>query len=355
MVKTAMGGTYWYGWSMLLPEDFDFKGSKTIVMQLATYPSPRNGRFPAGANGPFMHIDADGKMVFHLQHQGDDRDSVCDRTPIAGDVSKLRGRWIDFVMHARWTGDPDGFLRFWFRVGDEPYVQPIDYKGRTWWNDEDKGPYFKMGLYMGDPGWKGPPERTLYTDEYRLGDADSSFEEVAPPSPVKTSASLIGQSKGKANDNEKRGGVAPAARQWAVHEIALTAQGKYANPYTDVTVTATFAGPEGRKLTARGFWDGGAAFKVRFTPTAPGDWKYDITSSPADAGLTAAGSFRAAPAAPGDHGFVRRDPDHPLFWVRDDGHRYFMLGQTYYELVGNAAAGGGWKKAIEKCHEHGIS
>jgi hypothetical protein len=85
-------------------------------------------------------------------------------------------------MQARWTGDPDGFLKFWYRADSEPYRQKIDYRGRTWWNDEDKGPYFKMGAYMGEPGWKGPLQRVLYTDEYRLGDATSSFEDAAPPS-----------------------------------------------------------------------------------------------------------------------------------------------------------------------------
>ncbi|MCX8038580.1 MAG: heparin lyase I family protein, partial [Candidatus Sumerlaeia bacterium] len=180
MMKTEIGGTYWYGWAMYLPDTFEFRGSATIVMQLATYPTLRTRRFPCKANGPFLHINSKGALVFHHQHKGDTRDAVCDEFILADDVSALRDRWLDFVMHAKWTGDPDGFLRVWMKIGNEPYVQKIDYKGRTWWNDEDKGPYFKMGAYMGDPGWKGPPERTLYTDEYRLGDAQVRFEDVAP-------------------------------------------------------------------------------------------------------------------------------------------------------------------------------
>jgi enterochelin esterase-like enzyme len=180
MARTEIGGTYWYGWSMMLPEDFDHTGSKTIVMQLASYPTPRNGKFPCNANGPFLHIDAEGKLVLHLQHAGDDRDMVCDHFTLADDVQPLKGKWIDFVMHAKWTGDKDGFCKLWMKVHDNNYFQKMDYAGRTWWNDEDKGPYFKLGAYMGEPGWKGPAERTLYTDEYRLGDENSSFDEVAP-------------------------------------------------------------------------------------------------------------------------------------------------------------------------------
>lgn len=37
-----------------------------------------------------------------------------------------------------------------------------------------------MGAYMGEPGWDGPETRTLYTDEYRLGSKDATFEDVAP-------------------------------------------------------------------------------------------------------------------------------------------------------------------------------
>ena len=181
MKRTEIGGTYWYGWSMMLPEDFDFSGSQTIVMQLATWPSPRNGKFPCSANGSYMMVDSEGRLVFLLQRQGENEDAVCEKFIVMNNVSDARGDWIDFVMHAKWTGDPDGFLKFWVKKkNDAKYFQKIDYKGRTFWNDEDKGPYFKMGLYMGDPGWTGPPERTVYTDEYRMGNAACDFDDVDP-------------------------------------------------------------------------------------------------------------------------------------------------------------------------------
>lgn len=180
-MRTEIGGEYWYGWSMQLPKDFDPKGHQTIVMQLATYPSPRNGKFPCKANGPFMHITAEGKLVFHLQHAGEGGvDSVCDEFLIHPDITKTQGQWLDFVMHAKWTGDKTGFLKFWVKQHDNHYEQKIAYGGRTWWNDEDKGPYFKMGAYTGDPKWGGPESIRVLTDEFRLGDAASSFEEVAP-------------------------------------------------------------------------------------------------------------------------------------------------------------------------------
>jgi hypothetical protein len=179
MRRTEIGGTYWYGWSMYLPADFDHRGSDTIVMQLASWPTPRNGRFPHSANGPYLEIQPDGRLIMHLQHKGEDTDMVCDDFVVAEDITNLRGNWIDFVMHAKWTGNRDGVFQLWIRSGDKQFVQKVDYSGPTWWNDEGAGPYFKMGAYMGEPGWKGPQSRTVYTDEYRLGDETSSFDEVA--------------------------------------------------------------------------------------------------------------------------------------------------------------------------------
>jgi hypothetical protein len=83
------------------------------------------------------------------------------------------------VRQAKWTGNKDGFFKFWLKMNDR-YEQKIYYQGLTWWNDEDDGPYFKMGAYMGEPGWEGPESRTVYTDEYRLGNEQASFEDVAP-------------------------------------------------------------------------------------------------------------------------------------------------------------------------------
>jgi len=116
---------------------------------------------------------------FILQRKGASADSECSRQSILK-VSEARGQWTDIVMHVKWTGNKDGFLKLWTKVGNGPYVQKLDIKGATFWNDEGAGPYFKTGLYKGDPNFKGPAPRVLYIDEYRLGDANSGFGQVAP-------------------------------------------------------------------------------------------------------------------------------------------------------------------------------
>jgi len=125
-------------------------------------------------------VISNNTLRFNFQHQGDVADLQCDKFAL-GNVSDMRGKWVDFVMHSKWTGNSDGFLKLWMKVGNGAYVQMVDYTGRTFWNDEDRGPYFKMGLYKGNTNWKGAgAPRYLYTDEYRLGNSSSSFADVTP-------------------------------------------------------------------------------------------------------------------------------------------------------------------------------
>jgi hypothetical protein len=179
MRRTEIGRTYWYGWSIFIPSDWqDTNPGFDIVQQFATFPTRRGRRFPCGGNGSKISRRGNS-LILDFQRQGNSVDVECTSYPLVR-VSEIRGQWADFVMHVKWTGNTDGFLRIWTKVGNDSYVQRLDYTGRTFWNDEGDGPYFKMGLYKGDPNWDGPAPRTVYTDEYRLGDDRSSFEEVAP-------------------------------------------------------------------------------------------------------------------------------------------------------------------------------
>jgi hypothetical protein len=143
--------------------------------------------------------------------------------------------------------------------------------------------------------------------------------------------------------------------QWSMHEIALESQRASANPYTNVEVAARFTGPGGVTKDVRGFWDGGLTFKVRFAPTARGEWTYTITSKPADAGLAAEGAFTVTAPLPGGHGFLRRDTEFPTSFVFDDGTRFFMVGTTYYDILLNARAGDAWKESVTNITHSGMN
>lgn len=179
MQRTVLGNTYWYGWSIYIPPDWqDTPRGYDIVNQWLVYPAQIHFKKACGAAGSYIARNQD-KFTFAFQRQGDTQEVVCTRYPLA-EVADIRGKWVDFVMHVKWTGDQDGHLKLWMKIGNEPYQVMVDYTGSTYWNYAKTGPYFKMGLYKGDPNFKGPAPRYLYTANYRLGDASSDFQAVNP-------------------------------------------------------------------------------------------------------------------------------------------------------------------------------
>jgi hypothetical protein len=58
--------------------------------------------------------------------------------------------------------------------------------------------------------------------------------------------------------------------------VALKAQ--YDNPYDlrQVSLDGIFTGPDGKQMKVPGFWDGQAAWAVRFTPSQVGEWSYSL-------------------------------------------------------------------------------
>ena len=109
---------------------------------------------------------------------------------------------------------------------------------------------------------------------------------------------------------------APKVERWDTHEIELTAAGSYANPFKDVSVTATFTHTSsGKTITIDGFHDGGSTWRLRFMPTELGDWTY--TTSSADSGLNGktgtidciapAKAYLRGPLAVQGHHFVHAD------------------------------------------------
>lgn len=178
-LKTEIGDERWYGWKYYWPEDFDFS-SGGIIGQFPAYP-PKLGRKMRndGCSGAGTDLRLNGHNVeLTFQRPTDERDILCTHHTIAADVTK--GVWHSIVVHAKWTGNKDGFIEIYWDG-----VKTVSLKNQpTFWDDEDKGPYFKHGAYKGDPGWKGTEPYVLYTDDLRIGDKNSSYSQVCPDCPA---------------------------------------------------------------------------------------------------------------------------------------------------------------------------
>ena len=126
--------------------------------------------------------------------------------------------------------------------------------------------------------------------------------------------------------------------QWKVVEISLTSTRTYSDPFDQVEVTAEFSGPEGRIIKRQAFWDGDSTWKIRFAPTAMGEWKMvtscsDITNT----GLNAISRSITCKPYSGNldiykHGFLKIGDNHRYF-VYDDGIPFFYLGDTHWLYI----------------------
>ena len=125
------------------------------------------------------------------------------------------------------------------------------------------------------------------------------------------------------------------SRQWRVTEIAMTSGKLYAHPVVDVQCIADFTGPTGESYGVPAFWDGGKTWRIRFSPTTPGEWSYATRCRPPDPGLHGQrGAFVAAPAR-GDNplyrhgGMLKISPDR-RYLTHTDGAPFFWLGDTWW-------------------------
>lgn len=192
------GQAYWLGVSVFLPADWnmDYGGTSNG--------NPVEERLAGGIVLQFHdrgYLDETWRyglpmVVRHTKNgfQISNRASGCGSRPGCNEGTPLRqfkadnipmklGQWNDFVMHLKFTSDADGFIRIWVNGNLE-----LDEKGRNYYEEHTRYPFFKMGLYQSQykfSGWSenivwNVNERTLYHDELRIGGAQSSYDEVAP-------------------------------------------------------------------------------------------------------------------------------------------------------------------------------
>ncbi|MEI6501102.1 MAG: DUF5060 domain-containing protein, partial [Armatimonadota bacterium] len=145
------------------------------------------------------------------------------------------------------------------------------------------------------------------------------------------------------------GKVTPSAASVALYEkLELTAGlgATWDNPYDpdQVALDATFTSPSGRRFAVPGFFmvqhrrevrggtevmipEGSGVWKVRFTPSEVGVYKWSLKLKDRNGEVTGgAGSFRCAAAR--SRGFVRTSKADPHYLAFDNGDGYFAIGHN---------------------------
>lgn len=123
---------------------------------------------------------------------------------------------------------------------------------------------------------------------------------------------------------------------WGHFETSVVNSRSYANPFTDVSLVATFIRPDKGRVSFWGFYDGdghggqmGNVWRLRFMPDQVGIWSYECSFS--DGASGASGVFRCV-ADGANPGPLRIDPVNPHCWVFADGSHFFPRAYTAPEL-----------------------
>lgn len=139
--------------------------------------------------------------------------------------------------------------------------------------------------------------------------------------------------------------------QWDMIELAARIRATYANPFRDVTVTAELTSPTREKVVARGFYDGGQTWRVRFAPSQTGEWEYRLVVRDETGEGEARGSFDCV--APQRVGFVRVSKHDPAKLTLADGSPFVAIGGGCFSPWEPWATGGGsFKDYLTLHHEH---
>jgi hypothetical protein len=108
------------------------------------------------------------------------------------------------------------------------------------------------------------------------------------------------------------------------------------NPFLDASLTGSFAKADGSdRRTVEGFCDSadGRVFRIRFMPSAPGDYAYTVIYKQGGVDTTKTGSFKAT--AGHRRGPIRVDAKYPWHFIWEGtGEHYFFHGTTAFWLMG---------------------
>ncbi|MBN1580948.1 MAG: DUF4038 domain-containing protein [Anaerolineae bacterium] len=140
--------------------------------------------------------------------------------------------------------------------------------------------------------------------------------------------------------------------KWTIFEAIIDSDRDYDNPFWDVAVRIELRSPSGKARTVDAFWDGGRAWRVRFSPDETGEWQWmSVCSDRGNVGLHDQGGRFACVPYRGDNPLYSHGPvgvssngchfeyadGTPFFWLADtawngvlraqeaDWHRYLRL------------------------------
>src|SRR5262249_5185713 len=130
---------------------------------------------------------------------------------------------------------------------------------------------------------------------------------------------------------------APSVEAYDFLEIAAQVERPdVGNPFTEAALTGSFGKVgEQKRIPVDGFCDStnGAIFRIRFMPSAAGDYAYTLAYRQGNFEKTHSGTFNATPSR--RKGPIRVDPKYPWHFIWEGtGEHYYFNGTTAFWLMG---------------------
>lgn len=144
---------YSYGFSMFIPNNFPIVPTRLVLAQWKQNEENDN----VLVDNPILALRYQkGELFITLQ-------TTKDKTRIFRTREEVRGKWLDFVFHVKFTREEKGFVKVWMNK-----KQIVDYKGVSAYSEKYNYPkpghfYFKMGLYRD----RMDESMAIYIDEFK--------------------------------------------------------------------------------------------------------------------------------------------------------------------------------------------
>lgn len=143
---------YIYSFSLFLPRDFPVLPVRLVIAQWKQFCPARS----CTPDNPVLSVRYAGGELFVQQRVGP-KSAVLYRTR-----EEVRGRWLDFRFHIRFSRQSNGYIRGWLNRDAIIDRQGISAYQAAGGYTEDNRFYFKMGLYRD----QALEPMTIYVDEY---------------------------------------------------------------------------------------------------------------------------------------------------------------------------------------------
>jgi peptide/nickel transport system ATP-binding protein len=167
--NVAWDEVVWYGFSTFIAADFALPANVGCV--LAQWHDQAKLGDPSGK--PPIAIRYRSGRLFVTGAYGRVAGPVPDiRYEFVSIADLPKGRWHDFVFRVSWARHGISEIEAWLNG-----QRFLDWRGPLAYENEEEGPYFKLGVYRSPPG---PKPIVVYHDNYSRG---HSFAEVDPSVP----------------------------------------------------------------------------------------------------------------------------------------------------------------------------